>query len=117
MSEPKKISTTPILFGLESRFVSNQTFYFDDDYFYAVSEKGAVKIFKLSDLTELSRTGIIITNRSIWKVKFLSRNNEEIIYQFAHNYTLWNRSFAEFYAKIKKLKPEAVKSTWSWWRI
>ncbi|KFC22043.1 hypothetical protein [Epilithonimonas lactis] len=111
-----KISTSPFLFGLEKKLLSDDEFYFDNDYFYAINPENKTAKFNLKDITELSRTAININNRTIWQVK-IKTENRELIFKFAHNYTIWNKSFLDFYNKIKALNPSAIKSKWSLWRM
>ena len=112
----KKISTKPFLFGLEKKLLSDDEFYFDNANFYAINRQGQAATFRLENITELSRTGVNINNRSIWQVK-INAENKELVFKFAHNYTLWNKSFRDFYDKIKTLNPSAIKSKWSLWRM
>lgn len=111
-----KISTRPFLFGLEKKLLSADEFYFDNENFYAVNPENKTAKFNLKDITELSRTSININNRTIWQVK-IKTENRELIFKFAHNYTIWNKSFLDFYDKIKALNPSAIKSKWSLWRM
>ena len=111
-----KISSIPFLFGLEKKMVSDVDLYFDDQYLYAFSREGKAQ-FPLSAITELKRTSTIINNRPIWCVKVKSENDEEIAFNFTHNYTIWNKNFVVFYEKIKALNPAAIKSTWTLWRM
>ncbi|UIR57705.1 hypothetical protein LZQ00_07755 [Sphingobacterium sp. SRCM116780] len=112
----KNISERPFFFGLEKKLLSPEDFYFDEDNFYAINTYGEKATFPLNDITELKGTAITITNRRIWQLKIAS-SNEEITFKFAPNYTIWNKNFLVFYNKIKLIKPEAVKSKWSLWRM
>ena len=111
-----KISTKPFLFGLEKKLLSDDEFYFDNENFYAINPENKTAKFNLKDITELSRTAININNRTIWQVK-IKTENRELVFKFAHNYTIWNKSFRDFYDKIKALNPSAIKSKWSLWRM
>lgn len=111
-----KISTRPFLFGLEKSMVSDNEFYFDNDNFYAINNDNQSVKFSLKDITEISKTAFQINNNRIWQVKI---NNEhgEVIFKFAHNYTIWNKNFLTFYEKVKKLNPSVIKSKWSIWTM
>lgn len=111
-----KISTKPFLFGLEKKLVSDDEFYFDNENFYAINQEKRMAKFNLKDITELSRTAFNINNRNIWQVKIKSEN-KELVFKFAHNYTIWNKSFLDFYDRITTVNPSAIKSKWSLWRM
>lgn len=111
-----KISTKPFLFGLEKKLLSDDEFYFDNENFYAINQENKTAKFDLKDITELSRTDVNINNRTIWQVK-INAENKELVFKFAHNYTIWNKSFLDFYNRIKTLNPSAIKSKWSLWRM
>lgn len=111
-----KISSRPFLFGLEKKLLSDDEFYFDNENFYAINQDNKTAKFNLKDITELSRTGVNINNRNIWQVK-INAENQELVFKFAHNYTIWNKSFFDFYEKVEALNPSAIKSKWSIWRI
>ncbi|RWW96717.1 hypothetical protein [Flavobacterium cerinum] len=102
----KKISTRPFLFGLEKGLISDDEFYFDDENFYAVNKEFQKAIFKLSDITEISKTSIQINNGRLWQVKIKQGTADEITFKFAHNYTIWNKNFYHFYEKIKLINPK-----------
>ncbi len=113
-----KISTRPFLFGLEKKIISNYEFYFDDNNFYAINPKTTKKaVFLLTDITELGTTSIQINNRRIWQVKINQTNGKEIIFRFAHNYTIWNNNFCLFYEKVKTINPAAIKAKWNLWTM
>ena len=116
VSSARKISEKPFLFGLEKGLVSDNEFYFDENNFYAFNNRGERAEFPLQAIVELSGTSVIISNRRIWMVK-VATNNGIIEFKFGPNFTLWNKSFEVFYNKIKMIKPEAVKSNWSLWRM
>lgn len=111
-----KISTKPFLFGLENKIISDHEFYFDDANFYAINKDHQTAKFDLKDITEISKTTVQINNSRIWQVK-INTNNEEVIFKFAHNYTLWNRNFLDFYQKVEKMNPSLIKSKWSIWSM
>ncbi|MNK31569.1 hypothetical protein D3C87_500060 [compost metagenome] len=111
-----RISTKPFLFGLEKKLLSDDEFYFDNENFYAINQENKTAKFDLKNITELSRTDVNINNRTIWQVK-INAENKELVFKFAHNYTIWNKSFLNFYNRIKTLNPSVVKSKWSLWRM
>lgn len=111
-----KISQKPFLLGIEKRSISNEDFYFDQDYFYAVAPSGLFSKYLLTDIAELSGTATQINNSRIWQIK-INRGLDLTEYRFAHNYTIWNKNFYHFYVRMKEIKPEAVKSDWSLWRM
>ncbi len=113
----KKISTKPFLFGIEKYLVSDGEFYFDDANFYAINKDSQKTVYKLTDITELSKTLSPINNRRIWQVKIKTANNREVVFKFAHNYTIWNKNFPLFYKKIKSINPDVVKSKWNLWNV
>lgn len=111
-----KISTKPFLFGLEKKLLTDDDFYFDNEHFYVVNKDEKVAKFNLNDIKELSRTAVKINNSTIWQVK-INADNKELVFKFAHNYTIWNKSFLEFYDRVKILNPSSIKSKWSLWRM
>lgn len=113
----KKISTRPFLFGLEKKFISDDELFFDEEHFYAVNNKNQKATFKLADITEISKTSLQINNRRLWQVKIKQDNGKEIVFKFAHNYTLWNKNFLDFYEKIKSINPTVVKTKWNLWSM
>lgn len=113
----KKISTRPFLFGLENKFVSADEFYFDDTNFYAISKDSKKAIFKLTDIIELGKSSIKIGNRRIWQVKIKDVNDKEVTFNFAHNYSVWNKNFPLFHQKLKNINPAVVKTKWSLWSM
>ncbi|MCJ8152303.1 hypothetical protein MKJ01_00840 [Chryseobacterium sp. SSA4.19] len=114
--ERYKISGKPFLFGFEKKIVSGDDFYFDDDYFYAVNKNQQAAKFDLKDITELSKTSYQINNSRIWQVK-INNIGEEVAFKFAHNYSVWNKNFLNFYNKLKEINPSAVQSKWSLWSM
>lgn len=111
-----KISGRPFLLGLEKKMVSADDFYFDDSYFYAVNKDGQHAKFDLKDITELSKTSYQINNSRIWQVK-ISHQEEEVVFSFTHNYSVWNRNFVTFYHKVKVANPSVIRSKWSLWSM
>ncbi|KFF08719.1 hypothetical protein [Chryseobacterium luteum] len=111
-----KISARPFLFGLEKKIISDHEFYFDHENFYAVNPHHQTAKFNLKDITEISKTSVKINNSSIWQIK-INNNNEEVVFKFAHNYTIWNKNFLEFYRKVEELNPSAIKSKWNIWSM
>jgi len=111
-----KISQRPFLLGLEKRLVNNQDLYYDERFFYAVDKPGTVLRYPLADITELSRTSIQINNSRIWQVK-IAIGSEIMEYRFTHNFSIWNKNFLYFYNRLKQIKPQAIQSEWSLWRL
>lgn len=111
-----KISQKPFLAGLEKRLISSQDFYYDQSFFYAIDEAGNGSKYPLTDIAELSGTGTQINNNRIWQVKIF-KGSEMIEYRFAHNFSIWNKNFLNFYKRVKQISPQAVKSKWSLWRM
>lgn len=111
-----KISQKPFLLGLEKGLVSSQDFYYDQDFFYSAAETGEVSKYRLTDIIELSGTGTQINNSRIWQVT-IANGPEVVEYRFAHNFSIWNKNFLHFYHRVKQLRPEAIKSEWSFWRM
>jgi hypothetical protein len=118
MGELRKISSRPILLGLEDNLVSDEDLYFDDVNFYAINTKHNRKVvFPLTDIVELSKTSVIITNHHVWLVILQTKDNNKIVFRFTHNYTIWNKNFHVFYQKVNQISPSAVKSKWSLWTM
>lgn len=111
-----KISQQPFLFGLEKGLISNKDFYYDQDFFYAVGEAGTVSTYDLTDISELSSNAYQINNSRIWQLK-ITRGSETVEYRFTHNFSIWNKNFLNFYNRVKQIRPEAIKSKWSLWRM
>lgn len=111
-----KISQKPFLFGLEKKIISDDEFYFDDENFYVLNDNNETAKFDLNSITELSRTSIRINNSTIWQVK-INHKEEELIFKFANNYTIWNKNFLRFYEKLKAINTSAIKSKWSLWKM
>ena len=111
----KKISTRPFLFGLENKLISDNEFYFDDEHLYAINKNFQKAVFKLTDISELSKTTIEINNRRLWQVKIKPENESEITFKFAHNYTIWNKNFVLFHEKMMLINSAVVKTKWNVW--
>lgn len=111
-----KISKKPFLFGLEKKIIDDHEFYFDDNYLYAVNSDHKAAQFSLKDITELSKTSIQINNGRIWQMK-INNNNNEVVFKFANNYTIWNKNFLTFYDKVKNINPSVIKSKWNIWTL
>ncbi|QCE43182.1 hypothetical protein [Psychroserpens sp. NJDZ02] len=112
----KKISTKPFLFGLENKVIDDYAFYFDDENFYAINKKSQKSIFKLTDITEVSKTFFTVNNRRIWQIKIKPPGNiKEEHYKFAHNYSIWNNNFPLFHKKMNLINPSIIKTKWRIW--
>ena len=111
----KKISTKPYLFGIEKHHISEEDFYFDNDHFYAINKELQKAIFNLCDISEIKKTSITINNRRIWQITIKPTSDKEVVFKFAHNFSLWNRNFPLFYNKVKKKNPKVLQSKWSIW--
>ena len=117
-TELRKISSRPFLFGLEGNLVSDEDFYFDDTNFYAINTKyGRKAVFSLTDIVQLGRTSIIITNHNVWQITLQTVDKNKIVFRFTHNYTIWNKNFSVFHQKVKQINPAIVKSKWSLWTM
>lgn len=114
--ELKKISSRPFLFGLENKIISDDDLYFDEENLYVINKLSQKASFKLSEITELSKTSVRINNSPIWQIK-IKQSETDITFKFAHNYTLWNKNFVLFHEKLIQINPEIVKSKWSFWRM
>ena len=58
IAQLKKISSRPFFFGLEGRFISDESFYFDDDNLCIIGKnRKAVKV-SFTQIAELKRTSI-----------------------------------------------------------
>ncbi|WP_027385656.1 hypothetical protein [Chryseobacterium gregarium] len=112
----QKISGRPFLLGLEKKVVSADDFYFDQEYFYAVNKNNQTAKFSLKDIKELSKTAYQINNSRIWQVK-INDQGEEVVFNFAHNYSIWNKNFLTFYHKLKEVNPSVIQSKWSVWSM
>ena len=113
----KKISTKPFLFGLEDQLIVDYIYYFDEDNFYVFNRKSEKLTYLLSDIIELRKTSLQINNRFIWEVIIKQKDEEEISFKFAHNFTIWNKNFLEFYKIIKTKNPLVIRSKFSYWSL
>ena len=112
----KKISSRPFFFGLEARFISDESFYFDDNNLYIIAKnRKAVKV-PFEQITELKKTSMSINKIRIWQIS-VGIEGAEAMFQFANNYTIWNKNFKEFYTKLSRENPMAVKTKWSYWKL
>ena len=112
----KKISSRPFLFGLEGRFISDESFYFDDNNLYiSAKNRKAVKV-PFDQITELKKTSITINNVKIWQIS-VRIEGKDVVFRFAHNYNIWNNNFKEFYNRLSAKNPAVVKTKWSIWNI
>ena len=112
----KKISSRPFLFGLEGRFISDESFYFDDNNLYiSAKNRKAVKV-PFDQITELKKTSMSINKIRIWQIN-VGIEGAEAMFRFANNYTIWNKNFKEFYDKLSNKNSIAVKTKWSYWNL
>ena len=105
MTKLKKISSRPFFFGLEGRFISDESFYFDDDNLYIIAK-----------ITELKKTSMNINKIRIWQIS-VGIEGAEAMFRFANNYTIWNKNFKDFYDKLSNKNSIAVKTKWSYWNL
>ena len=49
----------------------------------------------------------------IWQIS-VGIEGAEAMFQFANNYTIWNKNFKEFYDKLSNKNSIAVKTKWSY---
>ena len=104
IAQLKKISSRPFFFGLEGRFISDESFYFDDDNLYIIAKnRKAVKV-SFTQIAELKRTSININKIRIWQIS-VGIEGAEAMFRFANNYTIWNKNFKEFYDKLSNKIP------------
>ena len=116
IAQLKKISSRPFFFGLEGRFISDESFYFDDDNLYIIAKnRKAVKV-PFEQITELKKTSMSINKIRIWQIS-VGIEGAEAMFRFANNYTIWNKNFKEFYSKLSRENPMAVKMKWSYWNL
>ena len=116
IAQLKKISSRPFFFGLEGRFISDESFYFDDDNLYIIAKnRKAVKV-PFEQITELKKTSITINNVKIWQIS-VRIEGKDVVFRFAHNYNIWNNNFKEFYNRLSAKNPTVVKTKWSIWNI
>ena len=104
IAQLKKISSRPFFFGLEGRFISDESFYFDDDNLYIIAKnRKAVKV-PFEQITELKKTSMSINKIRIWQIS-VGIEGAEAMFRFANNYTIWNKNFKEFYDKLSNKIP------------
>ena len=104
MTKLKKISSRPFFFGLEGRFISDESFYFDDDNLYIIAKnRKAVKV-PFEQITEIKKTSMSINKIRIWQIS-VRIEGAEALFRFANNYTIWNKNFKEFYDKLSNKIP------------
>ena len=117
ITQLKKISSRPFFFGLESKAISDESFYFDDkDLFYIVAKDGKAIEIPFDQITELKKTSITINNVKIWQIS-VRIEGKDVVFRFAHNYNIWNNNFKEFYNRLSAKNPAVVKTKWSIWNI
>ncbi len=112
----KKISSRPFLFGLEGRFISDESFYFDDDNLYIIAKNRKTVKVPFEQITELKKTSMSINKIRIRQIS-VGIEGAEAMFRFANNYTIWNKNFKEFYTKLSRENPMAVKTKWSYWNL
>ena len=78
----KKISSRPFFFGLEARFISDESFYFDDNNLYIIAKnRKAVKV-PFEQITELKKTSMSINKIRIWQI-IIRIEGVETLFRFA----------------------------------
>lgn len=116
-ADARQITSRPMLLGIEKNFINDEELYFDDGYLYAVNKMGQCAVFDLKNITDLRRTSIQISNRPVWQIIIVEDNGSIVNFKFLHNYTIWNKDFADFHARVRHINPKSVKSQWSLWRM
>ena len=116
MAKLKKISSRPFFFGLEGRFISDESFYFDDNNLYIIAKNRKIVKVPFEQITELKKTSMNINKIRIWQIS-VGIEGAEAMFRFANNYTIWNKNFKEFYSKLSRENPMAVKTKWSYWNL
>ena len=117
ITQLKKISSRPFFFGLESKTISDESFYFDDnDILYIFAKEGKAIEVPFDQITELKKTRISINRTKIWQIS-VRIEGEEVAFRFAHNYNIWNSNFSQFYNRLSAKKPTVVKTKWSIWNL
>src|SRR6218665_2218999 len=99
-----RISARPvmILYGLEYFFLNRSVFYFDENYLYKITRKDPVVKRKLSNITEVRRTLVMINKRRVWKI-IINESGQLTEYKLRSNYG----DFDLFSEKIKE-NPNAI---------
>ena len=116
ITQLKKISSRPFFFGLESKAISDESFYFDDENLYITAKnRKAVKV-SFTQIAELKKTSTSINKIRIWQIS-VSIEGKDVVFRFAHNYNIWNNNFKEFYNRLSAKNPAVVKTKWSIWNI
>ena len=101
---------------MEGRFISDESFYFDNNNLYIIAKnRKAVKV-PFTQIAELKKTAININKIRIWQI-IIRKEEVETLFRFAHNYTIWNKNFKEFYDKLSNKNSIAVKTKWSYWNL
>ena len=116
IAQLKKISSRPFLFGLEGRFISDESFYFDDENLYIIAKNRKIVKVPFEQITELKKTSMNINKIRIWQIS-VGIEGAEAMFRFANNYTIWNKNFKEFYDKLSNKNSIAVKTKWSYWNL
>ena len=104
IAQLKKISSRPFFFGLEGRFISDESFYFDDDNLYIIAKNRKTVKVPFEQITELKKTSMNINKIRIWQIS-VGIEGAEAMFRFANNYTIWNKKFKEFYDKLSNKIP------------
>ena len=104
IAQLKKISSRPFFFGLEGRFISDESFYFDDDNLYIIAKNRKTVKVPFEQITELKKTSMNINKIRIWQIS-VGIEGAEAMFRFANNYTIWNKNFKEFYDKLSNKIP------------
>ncbi|NRT17184.1 hypothetical protein HNP99_003563 [Flavobacterium sp. 28A] len=105
-----KISNGRFVFGLAEYLRFKSEFYYDKEYLYVINTKNQVVKHKISEITEVSKTSIIINDRRVWKIII----NEKIIYKLTNNDTLSNNNFNYFLDKVNENINSTIDSNWLW---
>jgi len=116
VSDLRKISYKPFLFGFEKKIVSGDDVYFDQDSIYMVNPMGKSAKFSLYEITALKRTSVRINNSTIWQISLMD-DGKPVTVKFAPNFSLANKNFLQFYTLLKEINPNAVQSEWNLWKI
>ena len=101
---------------MEGKFISDESFYFDDDNIYIIAKnRKAVKV-PFTQIAELKKTSMSINKIRIWQIS-VGIEGAEAMFRFANNYNIWNKNFKEFYDKLSNKNSIAVKTKWSYWNL
>jgi hypothetical protein len=74
---------------------------FDNEHFYIKRKKGEERV-ALKDIYLVTRTGVSIGHKSIWKVKYINYNGEGVVRFFPRNIS---SSFDDFIKLVKEKNP------------